>query len=410
MAYKILFALVALTALSGVSYIIYKKIHESRPHEHLPDEKGHSHDKQDHGQHEAHEEHEEPDGKVHWTKEKIEAADIHIQAAEPGSIQNVIRAPGRILIHPNHIAYVIPKVNGTVKIIRKEPGDHVEEGEVLAVIESKEMAEAKSSYLAALKKLNLKQNLLKREEGLKQISPEQDYLQAQSAVEEALIDLELNKQRLNALGLDNREIARIPQSTGENLRFYEMRAPIKGQVIQRDLTLGELIDNQHKAYTIADFSRVKAEFSVNQSNFPYLKQGQAIEISSPDGAKTQTTIFHVEPTINEETRNVIAVANIDNRSGQWPPGQFVTALIQKEAEFVPIIIPKDAIQKIQGQEHIFIFDQGTFTPRVIKTGRMDEKNVEVTSGLQKGEQYAANNAFLLKADLEKAEADHGHTH
>ncbi|MCE2982576.1 MAG: hypothetical protein LW832_03310, partial [Parachlamydia sp.] len=101
MAYKILFALVAMIALSGVSYIIYKKSYESHPH----DEKDHSH-----------EQHEDHDGKLRWTKEKIETADIDIQSAKSGSIQNVIRAPGRILIHPNHLAYIIPKVGGAVKI------------------------------------------------------------------------------------------------------------------------------------------------------------------------------------------------------------------------------------------------------------------------------------------------------
>ncbi|MCE2982913.1 MAG: efflux RND transporter periplasmic adaptor subunit, partial [Parachlamydia sp.] len=281
------------------------------------------------------------------------------------------------------------------------------EGEVLAILESKEMAEAQSNYLAALKKLRLKQNILQREEGLRQISPEQDYLQAQFAVEESKIDIELSKQKLHALGLDDREIAQISESNG---RFYEMRAPFEGEVIQRDLTFGELIDDQHKAYTIADFSRVRAEFSVNPSNFPYIKQGQAIEISAADGTKVKTTIFHVEPMISEQTRNAIVLANIDNRSGQWIPGKFVTAIIERERESVPIIVPKDAIQKIKGQDSIFIFDQDTFTPRVVKTGRADEKNIEITSGLQKGERYVANHAFLLKADLEKAEAEHSHTH
>ncbi len=407
-----MFALVAIVALSGVSYIIYKKGHEHFSHDHPHEEKGHSHKHGQHaeGEHGEEEDHEEQDGKILWTKEKIKAADVHIQSAAPGSIQNIIRAPGRILIHPNHLAYIIPKIGGSVKRITKETSDPVKAGEVLAVIESKEMAEAQSNYLAALKKLRLRQNLFHREEGLRQISPEQDYLQAQSAVEEAAIDIELSKQKLYALGLEDREIDHISQSNGQANRFYEMRAPFEGIVIQRDLTMGELIDDKHKAFTIANFSRVRAEFSVNPGNFPFIKPGQAIEISAADGTKIKTTIFHVEPMINEQTRNAIVLANIENHSRQWTPGKFVTAIIQKEAETVPIVVPIDAIQKVKGQDVIFAFEQGAFTPKLIKTGRRDGNNVEVLSGLQKGEQYASKNAFLLKADLEKAEAEHSHTH
>lgn len=400
-----IFILLTLIAFSGMSYLIYKKNHEMHPHQHSHE--GHSHDEYAHV-----DEHEENDheGKIYWTEKKIVGSNLHIQSAEPGYIQNLIRSPGRILIHPNHIAYVIPKVGGSVKIIRKEQGDHVKEGEVLAVLESKEMAEAKSTFLTAIKKLKLKQKILQREEGLRKISPEQDYLQAESAVEEASIEFELSKQKLKALEMGDREIDEIPKSTETNLRLYEMHAPFEGEVIQRDLTIGELVDNQHKAYTIADFSRVRVEFNINPSNLSYVKQGQTIEISSLDGAKAETTIFYVEPTIKEETRNAIGVANVDNRSGQWAPGKFVTAIIQKEPEYAQIVVPKDAIQRIKGQEVVFIFDQKAFTPRVIKTGRMDEKNAEVISGLRKGERYAANNAFLLKADLEKEEAEHSHIH
>ena len=342
-----------------------------------------------------------------WTQEKMELAEIQTQAAGPGVIQHYVRAPGKMSFHPDYVAYVIPKVEGVVTRIHKNLGETVEQDDVLVVIESKEIAECKANYLAALKKNALYQTLLTREKGLKGISAGQDYLHAQLAAEEALINKELAVQSLYALGLSEREIGEIPQEKGANLRYFAIKAPIKGRVVQKDLTMGELVTHSTRAFTIANAEKMWIEINVNQQDAQYLKEGLPIEVVAQDKSVT-ATLLHLNPAICEETRTATAIALLDNTSETWRQGEFVTAKIQTYFTEAPIVIPRDAIQTIHGEDYVFVADADCFKLCAVKTGKIDEINVEILAGLEPGQPYASCNTFCLKAEYEKDEAEHSH--
>lgn len=345
---------------------------------------------------------------LHWSKEKTQAANIQVEIASPGVIQNFIEVPGKIVVHPDCIAYVIPKVSGSVKEIRKTIGECVKKDEVLAVLESKEMAEAKSNYLASIKKMDLRHTLLQREVDLKGISPEQDYLHAKLAEEEARINVDLSKQSLYAIGLTEAHVEKINREKSTDLRLYEITSPIDGKVLQRNLTLGELISNTNKVYTIVGCNKVWTELSVSQNNLPYLKVGLPIEIISANGKRETTKILQFNPLISEETRTATAFAVIEDNTEKWSPGEFVTIKVQTNMISCAIVIPKTAVQNIKGENNVFVEKGENYIPRIVTIGRKDEKNVEVLEGLQQGEKYAGSNTFVLKAEYEKEEAEHNH--
>lgn len=356
-----------------------------------------------HGHEHKHEHSEE----VPWSQEKTKAANIQIVEASAGFIQNFIEVPGKIIVHPDCIAYVIPKVSGVVKEIRKNLGECVKKDEVLAVLESREIAEAKSNYLAVLKKLDLRHTLLQRETNLKGISPEQDYLHAKLAAEEALITVDLSKQSLYALGLSEASVEKIEQEKKTDLRFYEVTAPIEGKVLQRNLTLGELISNTNKVYTIVDCKKVWIELNVSQNNLHYLKVGLPIEILAGN-KKAASEIVQFTPFISEETRTATAIAAIENNVEKWTPGEFVTVKVQTNLISSPVVVLKTALQNIKGETCVFVENADNFAVRPVIIGKKDEKSVEILSGLQIGDRYAACNTFILKAEYEKEEAEHSH--
>lgn len=352
--------------------------------------------------------HEEHEHEVHWTKKKSETVNIRIETAGPGTIEHYADVPGKVAVHPDCIAYVIPKVSGAVKDIRKNVGECVKKDEVIALLESKEIAEAKSQHIAAIKKFDLYKTLLEREVSLKGISPEKDYLNAKLAMEEALIHADLTKQSLYALGLTEAEVERIPREKKTELRFYEIRSPIEGKVLQRNVTLGELISDTNKIYTIVDCKKVWVEIHVNQNTVQHLKVGLPIEIFATNEKKAASAIHQFHPLICEETRCATAFAMIENTLEKWTPGEFVTVKILTNTFQSPLVIPKTALQKMKGENVIFIANKEKFTPRAIILGKSDAQNVEVLDGLEHGEEYAACNTFILKAELEKEEAEHNH--
>lgn len=356
----------------------------------------------DHHHDESHEQ------EFQWSREKTEFANILVEVAGPGMIQNFIEVSGKITLHPDHLAYVIPKVSGAVWDIRKNFGDTVERGEILAMLESREIAQAKTDYLIAQKKNTLYQALLRKEEISRAVSPLEDYLSAKLMAEEASINFQFARENLYGLGLMDEEIDHISQENPHTLRFYAIKSPLRGKVLQRNLTLGELNNSAKKVFIIANFDKMWVEMHIPQSEVRHLAAGLPVDIFAVNDKKASVQLCQFNPTINEETRMAVAVALMENAAQMWTPGEYVTAQIQVESTQAPVVIPREAVQNIDGEMVVFVGSEAEFSPQVVTLGRMDQRNVEILSGLNPGDTYAACNTFCIKADYKKEEAEHCH--
>jgi len=108
--------------------------------------------------------------------------------------------------------------------------------------------------------------------------------------------------------------------------------------------------------------------------------------------------------LDQATRTAIARAVVQNPDGAWKPGLFVTALVLRP-QAVPIAVPRTALQMRAGVSIVFVVDGDHFVARPVRLGKLGRSIAEITDGLNAGERYAANNSFLVKADLEKGEAE-----
>ena len=92
---------------------------------------------------------------------------------------------------------------------------------------------------------------------------------------------------------------------------------------------------------------------------------------------------------------------LPNPDGLWRPGLAVNIdLISGEAD-VPIVISSEAVQTLGDKTTVFVREGEQFEPRSVELGRSDDKWSEVIAGLMAGEQYAAKNSFILKAEAGK---------
>jgi membrane fusion protein, heavy metal efflux system len=162
----------------------------------------------------------------------VEEAGIEVKAAGPAALSTVLALPGEIQLNPRRVAHVVPRVEGVVVEVRKELGDTVKRGEVLAVLESRELAELKSQYLVALRRLDLARATFAREERLwkEKISAEQDYLVAKKERAEAKILEETAAQKLLALSIAKAELHAIASGAATAFSRYELQAPFEGEV------------------------------------------------------------------------------------------------------------------------------------------------------------------------------------
>lgn len=387
----------ALACILGLPYAITTGMAED-DHEHGGDE--HAHDEDGHAE----------EGLIALTPQQIFTSGIKTATIGPGKIAQEVLIPGKVMAADDHIAQIVPKVSGTVTEALKNLNDPVEKGEVLALIESREMAEAIADYLAAKRTADLGSTTFNREKGLwdKKISSERVYLNAKNVYEEAQIRLDLTRQKLQALGHDTEMLAAVDKApNADGFRFFELRSPLKGRVIGRELMLGEYVDSTHSAYTVADLATVWVEVGIAPGDLPFVKEDQMTRVVS-DALSAEGKLIVLSPVIDTETRLAKAIIELDNADEKWHPGQFVNAAIATSSQDVKLVIPKEAMQTIEGKPTIFIRTDKGFEKRAIATGREDSRNIEVLSGVKPGEIAAISGTFTLKAELGKAEAEHSH--
>jgi cobalt-zinc-cadmium efflux system membrane fusion protein len=273
---------------------------------------------------EEHDEHAEEI--VRMSNEELEEFGIVVKEARSTTMQLHTDLSGEIRSDPRRIAHIIPRFEGVVKNVRKEIGDKVKKGEILAIIES-----------------------------------------------------------------------------NESLVKYNMTSAIEGTVIDMHMTPGELVygDSNHEI-TVANLDVVWAELSIYQKDLPTIQLGQEAVISPGYGAyKANGKISYISPVIDEATRTASARVLLDNKTGKWKPGMFITAEVLTLEREVPLAVTKNAIQTFEGQKVVFVKEHDGFEPRPITIGVQNDKSVEIISGLHEGESYIAQGAFTLKAELMK---------
>jgi cobalt-zinc-cadmium efflux system membrane fusion protein len=316
-----------------------------------------------------------------------------------------------VVLNADRRVHIVSRVPGIVQEIRKNLGDTVRAGEVMAVVDSRELADAKAAYLAARERLSLAETTLAREKDLweKQISPEQDYLTAKQATAEARIELRVATQKLQALGFSETSVQQLAGRPNALLTRYEVAAPLAGTVIEKHIAVGELLKDDTEAFVVADLSTVWVDLNVPTRDLPLVRKGQRVIVTADSAAReAEGTVSYIGPIVSEESRTAVTRVVLPNPDGRWRPGLFVTATLAISDTAVSVLISKTALQTINGKPTVFVQTSEGFTPRAVTLGRTNETHVEITAGLQAGERYASTETFVLKADLAKGTAAHDH--
>lgn len=340
------------------------------------------------------------------TDERIKLAEIELAKAAPGDIVTRLTVPGTVVPDADRVAHVSVKLAGTVSELRKNIGDDVVKGEVLAVLESREVADAKSEYLAARLANELQQDLANRDKVLwdGRAIPEQQHIKSRNAAAQSAMRFDIARQKLMALGVDEKEISEIPRAAEGSLRQQSIRAPISGRLVERKVELGTAVgrDNlETELFVIVDLSKVWVELSVSSADLPLVKERQGVDVTARGGQTGKAQIVFVSPLLDKETRAARVVAALENPDRAWRPGTFVTAGIALARKQAAVVVPAVSIQNMDGRKVVFVRTAEGFEKRDVDLGERDGSLIEVLSGLSSGETVAAKNSFSLKAELSK---------
>ena len=346
------------------------------------------------------------EARIEMSDEALKSTGIEIKTAGPAIIKPTLQMPGVIAFNHHNVVRVVPRAPGIVIEVERHLGQQVEQGEILAVIESQILADMRSQFLAAQKRLVLARTTYAREKKLweEKITAKQDYLVAQQLLSEAEITLDLAAAKLRSFGED-------PQSVGQikNITYYEVRAPISGLVITKAIARGQVIKEDSEIFTLADVSDMYANLTIYPKDLGVIKIGQKATINAAaSDLEGEGVVSYISALIDEQTRTAKARVTLDNEDGHWRAGMFINvALITEEIE-VPVAVSVDALQTLYDWSVVFGRYGEYFEARPLELGRSDGSMVEVLDGFSAEEQYAAGNSFAIKAELGKAGASHDH--
>jgi len=334
----------------------------------------------------------------------VKESGIEIATAGPGKLQVHDTLSGEIAFNSDRLAHIVPRVPGVVREVRKNLGDTVRTGDVLAVLESRDLADAKATYLAAVARLSLAQANFTREESLRQgkITAEKDFLESKQLLAEAQIALRSAEQKLHALGLTEQDLQTLPSHPETSYTLYEITAPIDGTVVEKHIVLGEVFkDDSNPCFVIADLTSVWVDLKVHQQDLSHIRPGQAAVIKGGEDLQTEGTIAFVSNIVAETSRMAFARMTIPNPDGRWRPGLFVTGQIVIEEVSANVAVPREALVRLDGQTCVFLQTDRGFVPQAVMVGRSNDSSVEITAGLKAAQKYVGRGAYTLKSELNK---------
>ncbi len=339
------------------------------------------------------------EARVTLTSEQLKHNAIEVLTAAPANIQTNLRLIGQIQLNADNAVQVLPRISGVVNSVAVNVGDTVKKGQTLAIITSPTLVENHGDLAAARQRLSLAKTTLVREETLwrEKISAEQDYLAAKNDVQLAQIEVSRQQQKLTSMDV-------VPSGNG-----YALKSPINGVITRKQVISGQVIELSQILFEVADLNSVWAEISIPTKDLGVVKVGQSVSVSATAFAQTEAgKITYIAPLIDAQSRTATARVVLNNQKRNWLVGLPVNIDLVANEVNVPLAVSVEAIHSLHYGDVVFGRYGEYFEARPVELGRRDSKYVEVLSGLNEGEQYAAGNSFVVKAELGKAGASHDH--
>lgn len=322
---------------------------------------------------------------------------VQIVTVVPQSFPVVLRLPGSVAYNAFKTTPVITQVSGPVTQVLVFPGQTVRAGQPMLYVSSPDFAQLRSTYLKAHDAYLLAQSNLERDQDLyaHHAVAQADLLQAQSARNQAMADLQASEQALQVLGIrDPSQLGAAPATSR-----VQVLAPIAGDVVERMVQPGQVVQaGATQVFTISDMSTVWVLASVYQNDLSYIHLGDRVTIETNAFPTTfHGKISYVAPSLDPNTRTLQVRIVTNNPHGMLKKDMYVTAIVQAGITKA-LTVPDDAVLRNDVNEPFVYVLSGTnqFSQRMVTIGRSEGGETQVLSGLKEGDKVAGNGSLFLQ--------------
>lgn len=335
----------------------------------------------------------------------LAAAHLTVGKARTVPRRSSVLASGRIDFVPSRVARVGPPIAGRVGTIPVVPGQRVGRGAVLVTLESVEVGRARADFLSAKTRLAQAKAEMDRESRLVAggASSERALLVAQAEHATAQAQLRASEDRLSTLGL----------GAGAAGQSVALVAPIAGTVLELTGRVGQPVGPTDTLVVVGETEQVWLQVDVYERDLGKVHLGDEVKVTSIafPGRTFDGKVDQLGAVLDAERHVLEARIVLPNLDGALKPGMTATARILGNAPLGAdagsanaVVVPKSAIQAIDGQPFVFIEkEKGKFELRPVERGDDIDDDVEIRRGVADGEPIVVDGAFILKSEALKSQ-------
>lgn len=335
-------------------------------------------------------------------------AAIEVRPASAAGAAGLV-ANGTITYDANHVSMVAPRAEGRVTSVRADLGQSVEQGSVLAILESSDVGQSRGDAERAAATLEVARQTYEREKSLyeQQVASQKEMLEAQAAYRSAQADYNAARARMRALGATGGGSATAGGS-------YALVAPVAGTVVERNAMPGQIAGPETNLFTVADLRYVWINVDVYESDVRRVRTGAPATVvtRAMPGETFRGSVTYAGGVVDTATRTLKVRVQVENPGKRLRPGMYAEVRIMTpqgissgQSDSAAVVVPDVAVQDLGGKPAVFVpaGPPGRFVARTVTVGpRAGSGFITITSGLRLGESIVVKGAFQLKSELMKA--------
>jgi membrane fusion protein, heavy metal efflux system len=329
-------------------------------------------------------------------------ANIHLYTVAPIKFRKTVEATGAVDFDNDQATSVLAPFSGPVSRLLVSLGEHVKQGQPLAVVDSPDFATAISTYRKAISTAQTARRLADLDKDLVEHNgvAKREAEQAETDAANAEADREAALQSLVSLQVPPQTIKDIQEGRPISRLDGIIRAPIAGTVVEKLITPGQLLQAGATAcFTVADLSRVWVMAQVFGSDLTAISVGDPADVLTGIGSnKFSGIVDNISALVDPDTRSVVARVVVKNPGDLLKKQMYVHVTIQARQESNGMLIPVSAVLR-DDVNLPFVYSvqpDGSFARQHVTLGYRSGEQYDIAEGIKTGDQIVVDGGIFVQ--------------
>jgi len=326
------------------------------------------------------------------------AKQLKIGEPEIKDVAGSLQVAARIDTDASRIARIGSPVAGRIIKLLVLEGQYVRQGSALATLHSTDLSDTQFSFVKAFSQQNLAEQATQRAEQLVKadVMGQAELQRRRAELLQASTEAAAFRTQLGGLGMSDAAIRKL-ENTRQLNADYPILSTISGTVLDRKVTIGQIVQPAEMAFMVADLSNVWVIADVPEESSGHLHKGMDVVVKIPalPSQNVKGKLSYVSPIVDPVTRTVQVRMDLPNPHGIFKPAM-LAGMTFLDATERKTTVPSTAVVREENKDYVFIQIEPTkFMLREVSLGMEDGDYRVLESGVSPGEKIVLDGAFHL---------------